>query len=695
VSRTLNIVAVNRGWGRLALPEGADTALDAGESIVLLLSVGVGDLPDPDDVQIAPAGRFIDFTQVTVRPLAMRQGRLRSTTDIGTISSADFCAGRQEQACKVRSDELLEFLRRTTPHLPDTATVPGIPLTYTAPATGDAEVYVRAGVSYATNNPAPDGVRVRGVRVRTHLELSYTDPPTPVLSRMGETAPAPSGGPAPFTLNIQTASGGAREYSHFTQVVVGATAGEISQGAASCTGTPCAITYSSDQYRAALGASPGATEVGALTLTYTAPSGTGNAEIYATLTRPEDAGEVSADPRLEISYAPRALTVTGPDTIAEGAADVESGAYTVTRTGTDFSGPTSVTWTVSPDSDGGANPTEAADFVEASRSGTLNFNPGDTSLTFTLTVAGDALNEGDEAFTVQLSGAGSDTDYGMAASTTITDSADDAIAVTLGPDAASTTDERISVVAALSGGIRTADVIVPLNLGAGDQARPLGILTIAASDSATASDTGTFTAVLAGNDENEADRTVTVTGVTRTQLNNVDLSGVDLSVVDTDLAKAERIVTTITDVVGLRTAGAIAYASGGDQTMVTITDDDPITVSIAANTATVLEGDDAVFDIALEGGTPTAAVVVSYTVSGTGIAADDIGLSSLTGNMFTIATTDAAPYQLVIATVADGAADDGEALTVTLDSATSAGQANISGTAAMAEITIYEAQTPT
>ncbi|MDD9858281.1 MAG: hypothetical protein OXU96_09590, partial [Gammaproteobacteria bacterium] len=141
---------------------------------------------------------------------------------------------------------------------------------------------------------------------------------------------------------------------------------------------------------------------------------------------------LNSGPRIVIAAsdqpAGRTLTVTGPSTLTETDSGVESGNYTIALTGTAFSSATTVTWTVT-------NGTTAdADFVAATdRSGTVSFATTDTSQTFTLTIAGDDLNEARETFSVQISVADADADggtaYGSPATTTITD--DDTLTATL------------------------------------------------------------------------------------------------------------------------------------------------------------------------------------------------------------------------------------------------------------------------
>ena len=141
---------------------------------------------------------------------------------------------------------------------------------------------------------------------------------------------------------------------------------------------------------------------------------------------------LNTGPRIVIAAsdqpAGRTLTVTGPASITETDSNAESSNYTIALTGMAFSSATTVTWTVS------HGTTVDADFVAATdRSGTVSFAASDTSRTFTLTIAGDDLNEAAETFSVQVSVADATADggtaYGSPATTTITD--DDTLTATL------------------------------------------------------------------------------------------------------------------------------------------------------------------------------------------------------------------------------------------------------------------------
>ncbi|MDD9798926.1 MAG: hypothetical protein OXU29_00420, partial [Gammaproteobacteria bacterium] len=210
---------------------------------------------------------------------------------------------------------------------------------------------------------------------------------------------------------------------------------------------------------------------------------------------------LNTGPRIVIAAsdqpAGRTLTVTGPASITETDSNAESSNYTIALTGMAFSSATTVTWTVS------HGTTVDADFVAATdRSGTVSFAASDTSQTFTLTIAGDDLNEAAETFSVQVSVADATADggtaYGSPATTTITD--DDTLTATLsggGDSVAEGADASLTVT--LSGATHTADVVFnydtvdatgSLTLAPGTTT---GTLTITAMDDTLSEDAETFT----------------------------------------------------------------------------------------------------------------------------------------------------------------------------------------------------------
>ena len=101
-----------------------------------------------------------------------------------------------------------------------------------------------------------------------------------------------------------------------------------------------------------------------------------------------------------------------------------------------------------------------------------------------------------------------------------------------------------------------------------------------------------------------------------------------------------------------------------DSAVGTIMDDDALTVSVSASPE-VTEGNDATFRVRVTGATSTAAVVVSYTVSGTAEAGSDYTAPSGT---LTIGAGDP-DGTIMIETLVDMVVDGGETLVVTLTGA--------------------------
>ena len=116
---------------------------------------------------------------------------------------------------------------------------------------------------------------------------------------------------------------------------------------------------------------------------------------------------------------------------------------------------------------------------------------------------------------------------------------------------------------------------------------------------------------------------------------------------------------------------------------VAVRDDDPISAAVQALSARVSEGQPATFQVNLSGGTPTADVVISYTVGGSATAGDDYTAPPGT---LTIAS-DRTSGTITIETLADGVREDNdETLVVTLTGATTAGTATVASQGATATI---------
>ena len=129
---------------------------------------------------------------------------------------------------------------------------------------------------------------------------------------------------------------------------------------------------------------------------------------------------------------------------------------------------------------------------------------------------------------------------------------------------------------------------------------------------------------------------------------------------------------------------------GAGTATVTITDDEALTVAVTARDATVTEGGAATFPVALSGGTGTAAVVVTYTVTGGTATAADYTAPSGT---LRLEAGDTAG-EITIQTTLDTVPDSGETLVVTLSGArTERGAVTVAGQPATT--TIVDAGTVT
>ena len=119
--------------------------------------------------------------------------------------------------------------------------------------------------------------------------------------------------------------------------------------------------------------------------------------------------ESSTPPSLTVTYTmpgvpgPATLALAGPVSAAEGTAGTATNfAFTVNRSG-DLSGSVTANYSLKGSGSGAAT---ALDFASgAFPSGTISFAPGETSKTILIPVIADSMKEGNEGFTLTLSGA--------------------------------------------------------------------------------------------------------------------------------------------------------------------------------------------------------------------------------------------------------------------------------------------------
>ena len=116
-------------------------------------------------------------------------------------------------------------------------------------------------------------------------------------------------------------------------------------------------------------------------------------------------------------------------------------------------------------------------------------------------------------------------------------------------------------------------------------------------------------------------------------------------------------------------------------------DDESLLVDVSADAESVAEGGSAAYTVTVTGGTSTAPVVVSYTVSGTATSVADYTAPS---GSLTVASGQATAA-ITIATAADTVLDPDETLRVTLTGVSGGGGAANLGTGTSAETTLTDA----
>ena len=194
--------------------------------------------------------------------------------------------------------------------------------------------------------------------------------------------------------------------------------------------------------------------------------------------------------------------------------------FTVTRSGA-MDNAVSVKWNTKADSSDGANAASATDYTAMPTATKLDFAKGISSQTFTVATTEDVLDEENETFLVELTGAVGGTIATSQATGTIND--DDAtpsgITLTVAPATVGEEDgeTRITVTATVNGETRYVDAkTVTVSVGGGSATSATDYdavanfdITIAAGD---ASKAGTFDLTPTDDDLHEGSETIDVTG---------------------------------------------------------------------------------------------------------------------------------------------------------------------------------------
>ena len=371
---------------------------------------------------------------------------------------------------------------------------------------------------------------------------------------------------------------------------------------------------------------------------------------------------------------------TAAVSVGAGAPVTEGGdaTFTVSLSGA-VSAPVTVNWSTS---DG----TATADSDYTAGSGTVTFRTGSTTpQTLTVATVDDALAEADETFTVTLTasslpaGVSLGMDPAAAVGTIVDDDPEPTLSIA---DAGVREDEGPITFTVTLSGASGSPVTVDYAMedgtatggvesdGADYESVPSGRLVFRQLVFRPGETQQTFTVDVFDDESAEGEETFTV----RLLRVSGDVFDDEL---DDELAEGE--IRRVDGELGMDMEGMDLDSAVG-----TIMDDDVLTVSVSAS-PDVTEGNDATFTVRVTGATSTAAVVVSYTVSGTAEAGSDYTAPSGT---LTIGAGDP-DGAIMIETLADMVVDGGETLVVTLTGART-GKGVVTAAATPAETQILD-----
>ncbi|MGJ3230774.1 MAG: Calx-beta domain-containing protein [Oceanicaulis sp.] len=329
-----------------------------------------------------------------------------------------------------------------------------------------------------------------------------------------------------------------------------------------------------------------------------------------------------------------------------------------------------------------------SDYTAASA--TLTFDPGETTKTFDVTIAQDAISEGSEDFTVTLSGASNATIGDDEATGTITD--DDAASVTIADVSADEDDGAVTVTATLDAAVQggfTVDVSTADGTATTADSDYTAVTAQTLTFAGTAGETQTFTVTPGADSKLEADETLTVS------MSNLTGAAGTVAITDTaevTLTNDDMATVTIADVSGNEDDGAITL---------TATLDNPVAggftvdVSTADGTATTADSDYSAVTAQTLTFAGTAGETETFTVTPTSdVTPEDdesltVSLGNLAGTTLPVDITDTASVGIdnddtALISIADVTVNEGDgtatftvslavasAQTITVDYATS------------------------
>ncbi len=348
------------------------------------------------------------------------------------------------------------------------------------------------------------------------------------------------------------------------------------------------------------------------------------------------------------------------------AAEGDAITFTVTRSGA-MDNAVSVKWNTKADSSADANAAFASDYTPVTTARTLTFAKGVSSQTFTVATTEDVLDEENETFLVELTGAVGATIATAEATGTITD--DDAaptgITLTVSPAMVGEEDgkTKITVTATVNGATRYVDAkTVTVSVGGDSAISDTDYdavanfdITIAAGD---ASHTGTFDLTPTDDDLYEGSETIEVTGtsnaltITKASITlEDDDTRPSFAVTDASATEGDAITFTVTRSGAMDNAVSVKWNTKADSSdganAASATDYTPVTTAttltfakgVSSQTFTVATTEDT-----LNEANETFLVELTEAVGGTITTAEATG---------TINDDDAAPTTLTLAVDAD------------------------------------------
>ena len=300
------------------------------------------------------------------------------------------------------------------------------------------------------------------------------------------------------------------------------------------------------------------------------------------------------------------------------AAEGDAITFTVTRSGA-MDNAVSVKWNTRSDSGGGANAAFPSDYTRVTTARTLTFAKGVSSQTFTVDTTEDVLDEDDETFLVELTGAVGATIATAQATGTITDddAAPSGITLTVSPATVGegAGETEITVTATVNGATRYVDAkTVTVSVGGGSATSDTDYDAVANFDitiaAGAASHTGTFDLTPTDDDLHEGSETIDVTGTS----NALTITKASITLEDNDVQPSFAV--------------ADASASEGDAITFTVTRSGAMDNAVSVKWNTKADSSDGANAASAADYTPvTTAMTLSF--------AKGVGMQT-----FTVATTE-------------------------------------------------------